>query len=345
MSDARAERGGSGGRSAPGPMEKGRLFELRRRTFDTPHFRGIEFIEAEAKSIINRVPGNFLPFSHTINPYRGCSHSCSFCYARSTHTFLDMSAGRDWETKIVVKINAPELLRHELASRRWKGEPIAMGTATDPYQRAEGRYGLMKGIIRALIDYRNPFSILTRGTLMLRDLDLLREAIGITSVSTAFSIPTLDDDAWRRSEPGTPHPRKRMDAVRKLNENGIPCGVMVAPILPGISDKPNQLMDVVKAAVDAGATHITPILLHLRPVVREEYMAWLGNAYPNLVQSYEELYAQGAYGSIQMRRRIGRRVAGLVQAAGGHRQRREGLRPYGHPQKEAAASTKQLQLL
>jgi DNA repair photolyase len=324
-------------------MEKGQLFELRRRTFDTPHFRGIEFIEAEAKTIINKVPGNFMPFSHTINPYRGCSHSCVFCYARATHTYLDMNAGRDWETKIVVKTNAPELLRRELASRRWKGDPIAMGTATDPYQRAEGRYGLMKGIIRALTDYRNPFSILTRGTLMLRDIDLLAEATTVTSVSTAFSIPTLDDVAWKSSEPGTPHPRKRMDAVRRLNESGIPCGVMVAPILPGISDKPNQLMDVVKAAVDAGATHITPILLHLRPVVRQEYMAWLRDAYPHLVGRYEEFYAQGAYGTKEMRRRIGRRVAGLVQAAGGGQGR---PRRTGHPEPEQPSpAAKQLQLL
>ena len=167
-----------------------RLFELRRRTFDSPEFRGIEFIEAEAKSIINHVPGNYLPFSWTINPYRGCSHACAYCFARVTHTYMDMSAGRDFETKIVVKVNAPELLRRQLASKRWKGEHIAMGTATDPYQRAEGRYKLMPGIIRALIDYRNPFSILTKGTLILRDLDLLVETSKVADVSTAFSIGT-----------------------------------------------------------------------------------------------------------------------------------------------------------
>lgn len=302
-------------------MPPEQLFELRRRTFDTPHFRGIEFIEAEAKTIINRVPGNFLPFKWTINPYRGCSHFCSFCYARVTHTYMDMNAGRDWGTKIVVKVNAAELLRHELAARRWQGEQIAMGTATDPYQRAEGRYGLMRGIIQALIDYINPFSILTRGTLMLRDLDLLSEAAHATNVSTAFSVPTLDDEVWRRSEPGTPHPRKRIEAVRKLNENGIPCGVMVAPVLPGISDRPDQLMDVVKAAVDAGATHITPILLHLRPVVREEYLAWLSECYPDLVVRYEELYKDNAYGPKESRKALGRRVHGLIRAAGGIRER------------------------
>ena len=149
------------------------LFEIARRRFDTPEFRGMEFIEAECKTIINHVPGNYLPFNWSINPYRGCSHACSYCFARPTHTFLDMNAGSDFEKKIVVKVNAPEVLRRQLAAKRWKGEGIAMGTNTDPYQRAEGRYRLMPGIIRALIDYRNPFSILTKGTLILRDLELL----------------------------------------------------------------------------------------------------------------------------------------------------------------------------
>jgi DNA repair photolyase len=327
------------------------LFELRRRTFDTPHFRGIEFIEAEAKTIINRVPGNFLPFKWTINPYRGCSHACVYCFARVTHTYMDMNAGRDFESKIVVKVNAPTLLRKELSARRWQAEPIAMGTATDPYQRAEGRYRLMPDIIKLLTEYRNPFSILTKGTLILRDLDLLVEAAKVAEVGTALSIGTFDDDVWRRSEPGTPHPHKRMDAVRKLNDNGIPCGVMVAPVLPGISDRPDQLMDVVKAAVDAGATHITPILLHLRPVVREEYMAWLAQAYPDLVVRYEDLYADHAYGPKEARKALGRRVAGLVRAAGGlpedeSRQRRF-RRPAGRLQTPVPAKppAKQLQLL
>src|SRR6266540_6066737 len=220
----------------PVRMERERLFEVARRTFDTPEFRGIEFIEVEAKSVINHVPGNFLPFNYTINPYRGCLHSCSYCFARVTHTYMDMNAGRDFETKIVVKINAPEVLRRELGSKRWRGEHIAMGTATDPYQRAEGRYQLMPGIIGELTRRRNPFSILTKGTLILRDLPLLVDANAVTEVSTAFSIPTLDEDAWRASEPGTPHPRARMDAVAALNDAGVPCGVMLAPILPGITD-------------------------------------------------------------------------------------------------------------
>ena len=295
-------------------MAPERLFELRRTTFDTPQFRGITFIESEAKTIINHVPGNYLPFNWTINPYRGCSHACVFCFARSTHTYMDMDAGRDFETKIVVKVNAPEVLRGQLRSTRWKGEHIAMGTATDPYQRAEGRYKLMRGILQALIDYRNPFSILTKGTLMLRDLDLLLQAAEVTDVSTAYSVGTLDEDAWRKSEPGTPHPRKRLDAVRKLNAAGIPCGVMVAAVLPGITDGVDQLKDVVHAAVDAGATHVTPILLHLRPQVKEVYLDWLANTYPHLLDRYEAMYGRSAYAPKAQRDRLSRQVGEILDA-------------------------------
>ena len=316
------------------------LFELRRRTFDTPHFRGIEFIEAEAKTIINKVPGNYLPFNYTINPYRGCSHACSFCFARSTHRFLDMNAGDDWQTKIVVKVNAPEVLRRELMAKKWKGDPVAMGTNTDPYQRAEGKYRLMSGILRVLVEFRNPFSILTRSPLILRDLELLGEGSKVAQVGAALSVPTLDTDVWRRSEPGTPHPRKRIDAVKRLNEAGIPTGVMVAPVLPGISDSPQQLMDVVKAAVDAGATHVTPILLHLRPVVREEYMGWLQAEYPGLVTRYEDVYKDNAYGPIQARKALSNRVYGLVRAAGGVREAPERFVP-----KAKEPQAEQLQLL
>jgi DNA repair photolyase len=294
-------------------METGKLFELRRRTFDTPHFRGIEFIEVESKSILNKVPGNNLPFNWTINPYRGCLMSCGYCFARSTHTYLNMGAGKDFETKIVVKVNAPQLLRKELRAKRWTGESIAMGTATDPYQRTEGKYKLTQGIIEALIDYRNPFSILTKGTLILRDLDLLVDAAKVTEVSTAFSIATLDEDVWRKAEPGAPHPRKRMEAVAKLNAAGIPCGVLVAAVLPGISDGIDQLREVVTAAVDAGATHVHPILLHLRPVVREVYMDWLKEAYPHLVTGYEEMYPR-SYASKADRAALSKKVDGILRS-------------------------------
>jgi DNA repair photolyase len=333
-------------------MERDGLFELRRQTFDTPEFRGIEFIEVEAKTIINHVPGDFLPFNWTINPYRGCSHACSYCFARVTHTYMDMNAGRDFETKIVVKVNAPEVLRGQLASRRWKGEHIAMGTATDPYQRAEGRYRLMPGIIEALTRKRNPFSILTKGTLLLRDLPLLVEAAKGTDVSTAFSIPTLDEDAWSRSEPGTPHPRARMDAVAALNDAGIPCGVMLAPILPGITDDPKKLREVVRAAIDAGATHVSPILLHLRPRVREEFMAWLADNYPDLVPRYEAMYGASPYATAGDRTRAGRTVGTLLRDAGGVQPRsgvaarfHRGIESGHRPKEPPAEPARQLRLL
>jgi DNA repair photolyase len=235
------------------------------------------------------------------------------CFARSTHTYMDMNAGKDFETKIVVKVNAPELLRKELRAKRWLGESVAMGTATDPYQRAEGKYKLMPRIIETFIDYRNPFSILTKGTLILRDLDLLVEARQYVDVSTAFSIGTLDEDVWRKSEPGTPHPRKRIEAVRKLNEAGIPCGVLVAPVLPGISDGKDQLREVITAASDAGATNISPILLHLRPIVRDVYMEWLKEAYPDLVVSYEEMYPK-SYASKQHRSALTNKVRDIMRS-------------------------------
>jgi DNA repair photolyase len=294
------------------------LFEIGRKTFDTPEFRGITFIESEAKSIINRVPGGALPFDWTINPYRGCSHACVYCFARPTHTYLDMNAGRDFETKIVVKVNAPDVLRRELAAKRWKGEHIAMGTGTDPYQRAEGRYKLMRGIMEALIDHRNPFSILTKGTLILRDLDLLLQAAEVAPVSAAFSIGTLDERVWRETEPGTPHPKARMEAVRTLTDAGIPTGILMAPILPGISDRPDQLREVVGAAIDAGATHVSPIMLHLRPGVREEFLPWLEQEHPDLVERYLQMYRQ-PYGPKAMRDSLGRQVSSMVSAAGGIR--------------------------
>jgi DNA repair photolyase len=328
------------------PVGVDTLFEIGGKTFDTPEFRGITFIESEAKSIINRVPGGALPFDWTINPYRGCSHACVFCFARPTHTYLDMNAGRDFETKIVVKVNAPEVLRRELAAKRWKGEHIAMGTGTDPYQRAEGRYRLMRGIIDALIDHRNPFSILTKGTLILRDLDLLQRAAEVAPVSAAFSIGTLDGRVWRETEPGTPHPRARIEAIRTLTEAGIPTGVLMAPVLPGISDRPEQLRAVVEAAIDAGATHVSPILLHLRPGVREEFLPWLEEEHPDLVPRYLEMYRH-PYGPKAMREGLGRQVASMVAAAGGIRRGVEPARRFFRRGREGPreATAEQLRLL
>ncbi|GAB3895237.1 Rv2578c family radical SAM protein [Microbispora bryophytorum subsp. camponoti] len=251
------------------------------RTFDTPEFRGVTFYEIHARSIINRVPSaSRVPFEWTINPYRGCTHACTYCFARRTHEYLDLDSGRDFDSKIVVKVNAPDLVRRELAAPRWGGHPVAMGTNVDCYQRAEGRYRLMPGILAALRDARNPFSILTKGSLILRDLALLAEAAEVTDVSTAVSIGFTDESLWRTVEPGTPSPRKRLEVCATLNEHGIPCGVLMAPILPYLGDSPRALETTVRRIAETGATHVTPIVLHLRPGAREWFMAWLSREHP-----------------------------------------------------------------
>src|SRR5213083_1584415 len=201
-----------GGPGPPALFERGAVA----RTFDTPGFRGMTFFEVHARSVINRVPeASRMPFRWTINPYRGCSHACLYCFARKSHTYLDLDSGHDFDSKIVVKVNAPDLVRRELAAPKWRGEHIAMGTNVDCYQRAEGRYRLMRDILAALRDFANPFSILTKGTLILRDLHLLRQAAEVTRVALSFSVGFLDERVWREVEPGTPSPQRRLDAVRR----------------------------------------------------------------------------------------------------------------------------------
>jgi DNA repair photolyase len=288
------------------------------RTFDTPEFRGMTFYEVQAKSIINRVPeASHVPFRYTINPYRGCGHRCLYCFSRKTHTYLDLDYGKDFDTKVVVKVNAPEKLRQELVRPSWKGEHIAMGTNVDPYQRAEGRYRLMRGILEALRDFRNPFSILTKGTLILRDLDLLVEALEVADVGTNLSVGSVDPELWRAVEPGTPSPLKRLEAVRKLNEAGVPCGVLMAPIIPFLSDDDESLEATVKAIAESGATHVSPIALHLRKGgSREWWMKWVRELRPDLVPRYEELYAGRAYTPKAYQEEVAGRVHRLARRYG-----------------------------
>jgi DNA repair photolyase len=217
------------------------------------------------------------------------------CFARPTHTYLDFNAGRDFEKEIVVKVNVPEVLRAELRKPSWKREHIAMGTNTDPYQWCESKYRLMPGIWEALRDFRNPCSVLTKSPLLLRDLELMKEIAAVTDIHANLSIPTLDEKPWRASEPHTPHPRKRIEAVAELNRAGIPTGVLIAPLMPGINDSPQQIDAILKACADAGATSIGGIPLHLRGEVRDVFMEWLRSYRPDLVERYEELYARGAY--------------------------------------------------
>jgi DNA repair photolyase len=299
--------------AAPPLIERGAVA----RTFDSPEFRGMTFYEIQAKSIVSRVPAaSKVPFTWTINPYRGCSHACRYCFARNTHTYLDLDAGRDFDTKVVVKVNAPELLRAKLASPRWPGEHIAMGTNVDCYQRAEGRYQLMRGIIAALRDAANPFSILTKGTLILRDLDLLLEAAEVTDVGLNVSAAFVDKSLWRAIEPGTPAPERRLDACAALNDAGLGCGVLMGPIVPFLSDSPAQLEAAVRGAAEAGATHVMPIVLHLRPGAREWYLAWLRETHPELLPRYAELYGRGSYARKDYQARIGAQVRELAERFG-----------------------------
>jgi len=226
------------------------------------------------------------------------------CFARPTHKYLDFDAGRDFEKEIVVKVNAPEVLRAELARPSWKREHVAMGTNTDPYQWVEGRYRLMVGIWEALRDAANPCSVLTKSPLLLRDLPLMLEIAERTSITACLSIPTLDEKAWRATEPHTPNPRARLEAVAELNRAGIPTGVLIAPLMPGINDSPEQLEPLLEAASAAGATSIGGVALHLRGEVRQIFMDWLRANREDLIPRYEELYRRGAYAPRKERERL-----------------------------------------
>jgi DNA repair photolyase len=289
--------------------------ELMERHFGRGEFRGMEFLHVNAHTIINEIPrASRLPFRYTINVYRGCSHACTYCFARPTHEYLGLNRAEDFERRIVVKVNAVERLRAELRGRRWAGHHIAMGTNTDPYQRCEGKYHLTQGVVGVLAEAGNPFSILTKSTLVLRDMDILARAAARAEVGVNLSIGTLDEQVWRLTEPGTPAPRHRVEAVRRLNDAGVPCGVLVAPILPGLSDRPEQLEEVVAACVSAGAVSVTTVALHLRPGVREHYLGWLQGARPELVPAYRRSY-RTAYLPGAEQRALAERVEALERAA------------------------------
>jgi DNA repair photolyase len=319
------------GRSLPG------LEVERVRTFDAPEALGINFHEVRAKSALNKVPGDYLPFNWTVNAFRGCAHACTYCFARNTHTYLDLDAGRDFEREIVVKVNVPELLRAELAKPSWKRELVAFGTNTDPYQWAEGRYELMPPMIDALQEAETPTSILTKSPLVTRDLDQLLELGEVADVSVNFSVPTLDEKIWRETEPHTPHPRKRLEAVAAFNEAGIPSGVLVAPLMPGINDSPELVEEIVSIAEEAGATFVNGIALHLRPGVKEVFMSWLSAARPDLVPMYADLYQGRAYAPNSERKRIGKLVRATNASSDPRFSRRERLARRRHERAEAAA--------
>ena len=300
-------------------------------------YAGMEFLHVNARTIINTVPAESrMPFRHTINPYRGCSHACVYCFARPTHDYLGLGIGTDFERKIVVKVNAVERLRAELRAPGWDGDHIAMGTNTDPYQHAEGKYHLTRGIVETLSGARNPFSILTKSTLILRDAALLAAACERTEVGVSFSIGTLDRSVWSLTEPGTPPPDRRVEALRRLTAMGIPCGVLVAPVLPGLSDSEAQLTEVVEACADgrggvdlrrgaAPARHGPGPLPRLAAGER-----------PDLVRLHRERFRRGAYQEDDERQRVEGIVKVAARRCGVTGRNRYRGRPPARPARRAA---------
>jgi DNA repair photolyase len=269
------------------------------------------FHEVQAKSALNRVQGR-MPWGWTINPYRGCTHACTYCFARPTHEYLGMNAGTDFEREIVVKVNVAEILRTELARPSWKREHVALGTNTDPYQWVEGRYELMRGIWTALRDAANPCSVLTKSPLLTRDIDLMLQIAERTRFTAYLSVPTIDERAWRESEPRTPSPYARLDALRRLADAGLDVGIVIAPLMPGINDSPEQIEEIVHAAQDVGAESIDALPLHLRGATKQVFLEWLKTTRPELVGRYEELYGNGS----ELRRDEHHRLTQLVRPRG-----------------------------
>lgn len=249
-----------------------------------------EVTEIHCKSLINRVNAPDFHFRWTINPYRGCRHACRYCYARSTHQFWGMDAGADFERQIFAKVNAAAVLRRELSRPRWPGEPIAIGTASDPYEPAEAQYGLTRQILEVLAEFGNPASITTKGTLARRDVDVLRRLNEAAGVQVVFSVGSVDEQVWRQTEPGAPHPMARLEAMQYLVEHGVPAGVLAAPLLPGLSDSSGSINALVAAAAEHRAQFLSGNLLFLRPGSREWFMPLIRESYPHLAPGYARLY-------------------------------------------------------
>lgn len=301
--------------------EDGALPGLQRiglvRSVRTPQFEGMTFHEIFCRSALNKVPNAAqLPFRFTVNAYRGCSHACRYCFARPTHEYLEFDGGSDFDTQVVVKTNVATVLRKELSMASWTRETVALGTNTDPYQRAEGRYALMPGIIGALADSGTPFSILTKGTLLRRDLPLLIAASRTVDVSVAVSLAVGDDALHQDVEPGTPTPRARLELIRTIRGAGLDCHVMVAPVLPLLTDSVEHLDGLLGQISAAGATSATVFALHLRGSTRGWFMNWLAGSRPDLVGEYRQLYRRGAYLPQSYRDALRERAAPLLARYG-----------------------------
>jgi len=296
---------------------------------------GVEYREEPCKSALNPVKG--MGFKWSLNPYMGCVHRCTFCYVRHFEHRSDRPSDDRYGTSIRVKTNVADVLRKELARASWQHEHIAIGAATDPYQPAEGRYKLTRACLEALRDASNPFSIITRGPMIVRDLDVLVEAAQRASVSVTFSIPTVDEEVWKRTEPSTAHPRQRLKAVKALVEAGVNARVGMAPILPGVSDRPEQLREVVRAAREAGATGIWANLLFLKPGTREHFLTRLAEDWPEQLPHYEQLYAEKAYLGAELMKPVRAEVSKLAREYGIEDRRKLKLAPPPEPEQLSLA--------
>jgi DNA repair photolyase len=286
---------------------------------------GVEYREEPCRSALNRVKG--MGFTWSLNPYMGCAHRCTFCYVRAFELRADRPADDRYGRSIRVKVNVADVLRAELGRASWQGGTVAIGAATDPYQPAEGRYRLTRRCLEVLRDAANPFSLITRSPMIVRDLDVLVEAARRAEVGVVFSVPTLDEEVWRRTEPGTPPPRRRLEAVTRLVEAGIKAGVGMAPILPGISDAPEQLEQVVRAAREAGATSVWANLLYLKPGTREHFLDALARDWPEELDRYATLYSSRAYLPKSQTEPVRQLVAELRRRHGVRDRRRMRLEP------------------
>ncbi|WP_353115945.1 Rv2578c family radical SAM protein [Microbacterium sp.] len=288
------------------------------RSVTTPEFAGMTFHEVLSRSALNRVPGaSRMPFQWTINPYRGCSHACVYCFARGTHEYLDLDAGHDFDSQIVVKTNVVEVLERELRRGSWHHETVALGTNTDPYQRAEGRYRLMPGIIRALAESGTPFSVLTKGTLIRRDIPVLVDAAAQVPVDVQLSIAMYDDGLQHAIEPGTPSTQARLDTVRALTDAGFRVGVFLMPVLPHLTDGIASIDEALTRIGEAGADHVVYGVLHLRPGVKPWFLRWLERYRPDLASSYRALYpGAAAEAPKDYKKWLAKRMRPLIRAHG-----------------------------
>ena len=295
---------------------------------------GATYQEITCRSALNRVEG--MPFRWTLNPYRGCTHGCHYCFARRYQSQLELGAGDDFSSVVLVKTNFPDVLARELSKRSLGGQMVALGTATDPYQPIEGRYRLTRRVLETLVRYPTPFGLVTKGTLAVRDADLLVELSSRTACSVTFSLPTVDEEAWRALEPGTAHPRQRLRAVRRLRDAGVDAGVLMAPVVPGISSHPAKIERTLQAVADSGASYVGSMLLHLEGGTRRHFLAFVAREYPQLVAGYDRLYA-GKYASASYATRF-RTVMGVLKAKYGLRRERARAAGPGDPQAPVSGS-------